>query len=91
MKVVGIFEAKTRFTALCDEVVRTGRPALVSKRGRPLVMLSPAPTSIDQARENILTEWTQWDADHPETDSEPDFPDVRKMRGTSKANPLAEA
>ncbi len=33
VKVVGIFEAKTTFAALCEKVVQTGLPILVKKRG----------------------------------------------------------
>jgi len=91
MKTFGIFEAKTHFTSLCDEVVRSGQPALVSKRGKPLVMVTPVPAEIVGSGHDILAAWEQWEADHPVDGEEPDFPDVRAMRGEAKPNPLDEA
>ena len=35
VKTIGIFEAKTRFPALCESVATSRTPVLVSKRGRP--------------------------------------------------------
>ena len=91
MKSVGIFEAKTHFTAICDEVVRTGQPTLVSKRGKPLVLLTPAPDGPDSGGEGILAAWSRWEKEHPPLDDEPDFTDLRQLRSGSKPNPLAES
>jgi antitoxin (DNA-binding transcriptional repressor) of toxin-antitoxin stability system len=91
MKTVGIFEAKTRFTSLCEEVARTGEGALVSRRGKPLVMVVPVPERTSEGGEDILTAWKRWENSHPETHEETDFPDVRSMRGRAKPNPLAES
>ena len=88
MKSIGIFEAKTHFTAVCDEVVRTGVPTVVSKRGKPLVLVVPAPSQA--ARPDILAAWRQWEATHPEGSAEPDFPDVVRLRGAPKPDPLTE-
>lgn len=88
---MGIFEAKTHFTSLCEEVVRTGQATLVSKRGKPLVLLTPAPAEATGDRDDILTAWEQWEESHPGTGDEPDFPDVREMRGEPKPNPLEES
>lgn len=41
MKILGVFEAKTKFSEVCDEVFRTGRSVLVTKRGHPLVRIDP--------------------------------------------------
>lgn len=91
MKTVGMVEAKTHFTSLCDEVVRTGQAAMVSKRGKPLVMVLPAPAEEDSARKDILVAWNEWEDAHPGAGDEPDFPDVRQMRGEPKPDPLADA
>ena len=88
MKMVGIFEAKTKFTALCEEVVRTGLPTLVQKRGQPLVMVSPAPTGLSADRADILSDLKEWDANHGRGHG--DFPEVWKMRGGVSGNPLEE-
>jgi len=41
MKTVGIFEAKTRLSEICEEVARTGNSVLVTRRGKPLVKIDP--------------------------------------------------
>ncbi len=48
MKTIGLFEAKNRFSEVCDTVSR-GEPILVTKRGKPLVRILPvsAPVSSD--------------------------------------------
>lgn len=86
MKTVGIFEAKTAFTALCEEVVRTGLPTMVQKRGRPLVMVSPVPPTLAAGREDILSAWKGWKSRRVEGD----FPEVWKMRGATARNPLGD-
>lgn len=88
---MGIFEAKTRFTALCDEVVRTGQPTMVSKRGKPLVLVSPVPSETASDREDILSAWSRWEKAHPGGGDETDFPDVISMRSLPKPNPLTES
>ena len=86
--MVGIFEAKTKFTALCEEVARTGLPTLVQKRGKPLVMVSPAPVGLGEDRADILAELREWEANHKQERG--DFPEVWKMRGAASGNPLEE-
>ena len=41
MKTVGIFEAKTKLSDICDEVSRTGVPVMVTRRGTALVRIDP--------------------------------------------------
>lgn len=41
MKQVGIFEAKTRLSEICDEVARSGIGVVVTRRGKPLVRIDP--------------------------------------------------
>jgi len=41
MKTVGIFEAKTRLSEICDEVARSGNSVVVTRRGKPLVRIDP--------------------------------------------------
>ncbi len=88
VKMVGIFEAKTKFTALCEEVVRTGLPTLVQKRGQPLVMISPAPAGLISGRADILSDLREWESSHDQ--GRGDFPEVWKMRGAVSGNPLEE-
>ena len=88
MNTVGIFEAKTKFTAFCEEVVRTGRPMVVSKRGRPMVLLAPVPAEMQTRRPDILTAWQKWNRE--ERHAPDDFPEVWKLRSRAKPNPLGE-
>jgi prevent-host-death family protein len=90
MKTVGIFEAKTHFTALCEEVSRTGQPTVVSKRGRPIVVVSPVSPVDNNGREGILSDWQNWEKIHPPGDEGQDFPDVSQLRGNPKPNPLED-
>lgn len=91
MKTVDMIEAKTHFTSLCEEVVRTGQAAMVSERGKPLVLLMPAPAEEGSAREDILVARNQWEEAHPDAGDEPDSPDVGHTRGEPNPDPLAEA
>jgi prevent-host-death family protein len=86
MEDIGIFEAKTKFPGLCDQVVRSGAPVLVSRRGKPLVVVSPAqpPTAPGGG---ILDQWREWAASHEEAGGS-DFPEVWSMRQDKTDNPL---
>lgn len=42
MKNIGIFEAKTRLSEICDEVARTHKPVTITRRGIALVFIEPA-------------------------------------------------
>ena len=41
MRTVGIFEAKAKLSEICDEVARSGRSVVVTRRGKPLVKIDP--------------------------------------------------
>jgi prevent-host-death family protein len=59
MKTVGIFEAKTRLTAVCEEVARTHQPVTVTRRGKPLVRIDPveeAPLTINERRDAYMAD-----------------------------------
>lgn len=86
MNTVGIFEAKTKFTALCEEVVKTGLPVMVRKRGRPMVLVTPVPAELQTDRPDILTAWREWPIH--EKNSPDEFPEVWNLRSRAKANPL---
>ena len=42
MKTIGLFEAKTKLSELCEEVASTGQACTITRRGQPLVRLEPA-------------------------------------------------
>jgi prevent-host-death family protein len=78
MKDVGMFEAKTKLSELCDAVYRTGESVLVTKRGKPYVRIVPLEepestgSSIWEARERYESEYGTGDI--------PDFPAVHRER-----------
>lgn len=41
MTTIGLFEAKTKFSEICEEVSRKGETVVVTRRGRPLVKIEP--------------------------------------------------
>ena len=41
MKNFGLFEAKTRLSEICDEVMKRKQPVLITKRGKPIVRIDP--------------------------------------------------
>lgn len=86
MDTIGIFEAKTKFPGLCDDVVRRGSSIMVKRRGKPLVMITPVPADYMQEREGIFTAWERWKDD----DDAADFPEVWKERNDKSSNPLGE-
>ena len=57
MKKLGLFEAKTKFSEVCDEVARTGQSVTVTRRGKPLVRIDPvneATMTIRERREEYM-------------------------------------
>ena len=41
MKTIGLFEAKTKLSEICQAVARTGESFQVTRRGEPVVIISP--------------------------------------------------
>ncbi len=41
MKNIGLFEAKTRLSEICENVRKERQPVLITKRGKPLVRIDP--------------------------------------------------
>ena len=41
MNAVGIYEAKTKLSEICERVARTGEPVVVTRRGVALVRIDP--------------------------------------------------
>lgn len=83
---IGIFEAKTHFSQLCDQVSSTGQALVVERRGKALVMISPVPSSSRREGEDILAAWERWTTEHP--DAEEDFPEVSALRINKGIPPL---
>lgn len=41
MRAIGLFEAKTKFSELCERVASGGEAVVVTRRGKPLVRIEP--------------------------------------------------
>lgn len=50
MKTVGVFEAKTHFSALIEQA-REGQTFTITRNGEPVAQIVPVPGRDDQARE----------------------------------------
>lgn len=76
MKDVGIFEAKTKLSELCEMVHRTGESVLVTRRGRPFVRIVPLEkpagtgSAVWEARERYDSEYGP--------DDIPEFPTLHR-------------
>lgn len=57
MRVVKLYDAKNRFSELCETVARSGEPCLVTRRGKPIVRLVPALTVADKAGSFPASVW----------------------------------
>ena len=72
MRSIGIFEAKTKLSEICEAVAESGEPVTVTRRGQPLVRIGPIPVepaSIIERREAYLAEHGP-DEDEDDTDFE---------------------
>ncbi len=45
MNAIGLFEAKTKFSELCERVAAKGETIIVTRRGKPLVKIGPVESS----------------------------------------------
>ena len=43
MNAIGLFEAKTKFSEICERVAAQGVAVVVTRRGKPLVTIEPIP------------------------------------------------
>ncbi len=59
-KEIGLFEAKTRLSEVCQEVVSTGRPVRVTRRGEPWVRIVPVGEG-EEGRRDIWEERLRWE------------------------------
>jgi prevent-host-death family protein len=60
MKTVGIFDAKTRLSEICETVAATREPVLVTRRGTPVARIEPvtdAKSDVWERRERFVQEY----------------------------------
>ena len=69
MTILGIYEARTKLSEICEQVAQTGEPVVVTKRGVPLVEIDPvAPaagtgSTIWELRDRFIKEHGELAAD----------------------------
>ena len=66
MKRIGIFEAKTRLSEVCEAVAASGESLTVTKRGKPLVRIEPCreePLTIVERRAAYLAKYGDQEGD----------------------------
>lgn len=50
MNSIGLSEAKTKFSGVCEAVSTNGRAVTVTRRGKPIVTIAPIPLSKAKPR-----------------------------------------
>ena len=88
MKRIGIFQAKTHFSELCQEVYEKQAPYLIEKRGKALALLVPVPVNLEADQPDILAALEEWKKTHGKERENTDFPGVWKQRGHPKGVPV---
>ena len=70
MKAIGLFEAKTRLSEICDSVESSGEGVVVTRRGKPWVRIEPIrrerATTVQERREAWLSKESGRSAREPE-------------------------
>ena len=51
MRTIGIYEAKTKLSEICERIARSGEPAIISRNGQPLVKI--VSLGSEQARASV--------------------------------------
>jgi prevent-host-death family protein len=53
VKLIGLFEAKTKLSEICTQVAANGQPVVLTRRGKPLVRIE----AIRQPKGKTKTVW----------------------------------
>lgn len=51
MRMIGIFDAKTKLSEICEQVAETHEAVTITKRGKPLVRIDPVEEAVQTIRE----------------------------------------
>jgi prevent-host-death family protein len=81
MKTIGIFEAKTKLSEICEEVARTHVPVMITRRGAALVSIEPVAEPRLTIRERRAAYLTTHGAE--EKDDAKDFEPTSRSRERS--------
>jgi len=63
MITIGLFEAKTKLSELCEQVAKRREPVLITRRGRPLVRIEPVGPGKG-LRSSVWDERAAWEQKH---------------------------
>ena len=93
-KSIGIFEAKTRFSELCEQVARTGKEIVVTRRGKRMVRIAPVtedPRQDGAAPAGVMDRLKQNESLYGKASRmKQEFPDVWTTRVSKSDSPLDE-
>ena len=93
-ETIGIFEAKTKFSELCEQVARTGKEIVVTRRGKRVVRIAPVCEITSQGEgtpAGVLDRLRDNEALYGKTSHvKQDFPDVWNKRVSKDRSPLAD-
>ena len=85
MKVMNLFETKNRLSEVCDQVLTTGEPVVVTRRGKAIVQI--VPIQAQDARESVWNTVAESRAKYGAITEEFDVPD--RQVGSNRSDPLA--
>ena len=82
MKTIGLFEAKTKLSQICEEVAKTHVPVTITRRGRALVCIEP----VTETRLSIKERRVIYESVHggSESDDPYDFEPAARSRDQSE-------
>ena len=63
MNEIGLFEAKTKFSEICERVASGGQPVLITRRGEALVRIEPA-KSANHRRKSVWDRRAAYEKKH---------------------------
>ncbi len=63
MTTIGLFEAKTRFSEVCEQVSKRREPVVITRRGRPIARLEPIPSG-HAAGSSVWSARRDWEKKH---------------------------
>ena len=69
MKTIGLFEAKTKLSEICNQVAQSGQSITVTRRGTPLVRIDPIiekTQTIRERRAQYITKYGAQESAEPE-------------------------
>jgi|WetSurMetagenome_2_1015567.scaffolds.fasta_scaffold604467_2 prevent-host-death family protein len=81
MKTIGLFEAKTKLSQICEEVAKTHVPVTITRRGKALVCIEP----VTEDRLSIKERRAVYDSVHGGSESNDlsDFEPAARSRDQS--------